>query len=223
MKEYRVLVREVHIAEYAVAARNEEEAKLIAADQIGDQEPLRGFDHTMGPETWTVELVFNSGWLHMDEPFEIEMDQECDRFTNDDQAREAHRKECDCSWPEFDYVAAFQSWWNSSYSVDVDAHRELWVEICQLMVWADRSTFAVNVDTIISSISRIIDMAEKDKQIEILAAAGGSMALMKQFKADKNIGPFQFTDEPDVEELALKTKRSTWQKTEEPNPGTGPK
>lgn len=40
------------------------------------------------------------GWLHMNEPEEIQRCDECKRFPDDDQARAAHRVECGCDWPE---------------------------------------------------------------------------------------------------------------------------
>jgi hypothetical protein len=37
------------------------------------------------------------GWLHMNDPHEIQRCDECRRFSNDDDARIAHDDECDCT------------------------------------------------------------------------------------------------------------------------------
>ena len=50
------------------------------------------------------------GFLHMDEPFEIERCDECGRFQTDDEAREAHEVECKCGWPLFDWHSAAHAW-----------------------------------------------------------------------------------------------------------------
>lgn len=40
------------------------------------------------------------GFLHMNEPFEIERCDECGRFDTDDEARHVHRIECGCDHPD---------------------------------------------------------------------------------------------------------------------------
>lgn len=52
------------------------------------------------------------GWLHFNEPYEIEKCDECGRFKSDEEAVIAHRVECKkhCLWPEVDYQSAAMSW-----------------------------------------------------------------------------------------------------------------
>ena len=50
------------------------------------------------------------GWLHFDDPLEIERCDECGRFKTDEEAVAAHRVECGCPWPEVDYQDAVASW-----------------------------------------------------------------------------------------------------------------
>lgn len=60
------------------------------------------------------------GWVHMNEPYEVEACDECGRFKAlpvvrkppDEQAAEAHREECGCGWPEIDYQDAAMAWVN---------------------------------------------------------------------------------------------------------------
>lgn len=51
---YRVGIREVHVSQRLVWARDEEEALGIAGDQ-GEEEIVE-YSHTMSKDTWTVEL-----------------------------------------------------------------------------------------------------------------------------------------------------------------------
>lgn len=53
------------------------------------------------------------GWLHVEDPYQIEACDDCGRFKGDfgdDAARVAHEDECDCGWPSFDYLNASSTW-----------------------------------------------------------------------------------------------------------------
>jgi hypothetical protein len=58
------------------------------------------------------------GWVHMSRPYEIETCDACARFKKEDgefldeQARKAHKEECGCGLPEFDFQDAAMAWVN---------------------------------------------------------------------------------------------------------------
>src|SRR3954468_21751232 len=54
---------------------------------------------------WEPCSVGCMGFVHMTDPIEIQKCDDCGRFKSDDEAIEAHRKECGCPYPEQDYHA----------------------------------------------------------------------------------------------------------------------
>lgn len=99
-----------------------------------------------------------NGWEHFGDPFEIESLDDCNRFKNDEEARIAHRTECGCSWPEFDYHSAFSAWWTSH----LDASRDLMSQIVPLLLLAaDRENFGKNISKLDYEVGRIFVLDRK--------------------------------------------------------------
>jgi hypothetical protein len=57
MREFTVLVREVHVSHRRVFANSPEEAIERVRDCGDEEEIARKYSHTLDPETWTVETV----------------------------------------------------------------------------------------------------------------------------------------------------------------------
>jgi hypothetical protein len=151
----------------------------------------------------------NGSWDHFGEPFEIQAI-DGGPLKDDKEAQAKHREECGCSWPEFDYHAAFHAWWNLDLS---PLNSITGAQISEMLVIAQRSTFGDYTDVIKQKLSRILDLADQFGIGKVVQAAQGSIRLLKDFELDRKagiIGPFQFGDAETDGRLALETKRDSW-------------
>lgn len=148
-------------------------------------------------------------WGHFGEPFEIQAND--DGPLEDDKAAVIkHREECGCSWPEFDYHAAFHAWWNFDLS---PLNSITGSHISEMLVMAEREHFDERFDILMKKLSRILDLSDQIGNSKVIQAAQGSIKLMKEYqqaKKDGLIGPFQFKNAEDDGRLAIETKRETW-------------
>lgn len=65
-REYVVSVREVHVQDVKVKARNEEHAKARVADGQGEYLDGLEYSHSLEPETWSVRRASPSSWPSAD-------------------------------------------------------------------------------------------------------------------------------------------------------------
>lgn len=127
------------------------------------------------------------GWLHMDEPYEIQACDECCRFMGSDialkftevQARIAHKAECGCAWPDFDYRHAAYAWLYDieEFHDSTDLLQSSNANVLRNFVETDGQRFMDNIIPIIFLCTQMIDREKGD--IHCKKAIGGMMALMK--------------------------------------------
>jgi len=102
-----------------------------------------------------------AGWLHMNEPYEIEQCDECRRFelTPDghEAARKAHREECGCGWPEFDIQDAAMAWVTDLIEDHVITKDDI-KELSDLLCCRD-TEFMDNVVPAVYACSRLVEKA----------------------------------------------------------------
>lgn len=128
------------------------------------------------------------GWLHMDDPYEIEACDECQRFLQsdiepkfaDEQARAAHKKECGCAWPDFDYQHAAMSW---MYDIDeyynsTDLLQGSNANVMRNFVESSGREFMDNIIPVIFLCTQMIDREKGDTKCKM--AIGGMLNLMKE-------------------------------------------
>lgn len=128
------------------------------------------------------------GWLHMNDPYEIEECDECGRFTVDtvtgpdcgtlqDAAVKAHRAECGCTWPEFDVQDAAMSWLDNVSEGSPDGLTEADFKELEPLLNVRGAQFRDNVTPAIYVCSRL---AEKTKEGPNHINLLGLMKLLKE-------------------------------------------
>lgn len=126
-----------------------------------------------------------NGWLHMDDPYEIEACDECARFSGDDreeQARAAHKKECGCAWPDFDYQHAAMAW---MYDIDeyydsTDLLQGSNANVLRNFIETNGQELMDNVIPIIFLCTQMIDREKGDTKCK--KAIGGMLTMMKEIR-----------------------------------------
>lgn len=128
------------------------------------------------------------GWLHMNDPYEIEECDECGRFTVNtgtgpdcdtlqDAAVKAHRVECGCTWPEFDVQDAAMSWLDNVSEGSPDGLTEADFKELESLLNVRGAQFRDNVTPAIYVCSRL---AEKTKEGPNHINLLGLMKLLKE-------------------------------------------
>lgn len=165
-----------------------------------------------GGEVISVQEDKSPGWIHIGEPFEIERDDEVGLFETDDEAVEAHRKECGCPWPEFDYQDAIMSW-IGRYTISTVKHlppnkdgvilsggdthyndSPILKEVQELC--ADRQNFMTRFEDIVAAFTKAVDLRETISDPKQREALEGAFKLIKKLitkRKDGTLNPYQFS------------------------------
>lgn len=124
------------------------------------------------------------GFLHMDDPYEIEACDECFRFKGEDrdeQARAAHKKECPCDWPSFDWQHASMAWLYDieNFMGDGDSIQSSNATVMRNFIETDGQEF---MDNVIPAIYLATQMLDREKVELAKKAIAGLRKLLMEVK-----------------------------------------
>lgn len=136
------------------------------------------------------------GFLHSANPFEIERDDEHDRFKDDDEARIAHEKECGCGWPSFDFQNAIMAWMTDlRYSQDGKVWSKEQGELCNLVDCRGEEFFGnLKSGKIIAACTKAIDLTKDEAQLKHLAGVMSNLKTASKLLSEGKLTVRDFGD-----------------------------
>lgn len=106
------------------------------------------------------------GWVHMNEPYEIEKCDTCGKYKSDEEAVAAHKKECGCQWPEVDYQNASISWLTSHSVLQMPRVTDAEMTDLELLLDCRGVEFMDNVPKAVSLCTTYFNVSEgKEREI----------------------------------------------------------
>lgn len=113
-----------------------------------------------------IDCDCGPGWIHMDEPYEIQKCDTCEKYKSDEEAVEAHRKECGCTWPEVDFQDACLSWLASHTVLQMPRISDSEITDLELLLDCRGVEFMDNVPEAIKLCAELVNKSEgKEREI----------------------------------------------------------
>jgi hypothetical protein len=168
------------------------ETVMGAHEKLKEKRYFRSPDGRMTLIDWEQCSGDCHGWIHSDSPFEVERCDACDRFKTDDQAIEAHRKECGCPWPENDFQDATMAWLDDAKNASVASASTVDITVVNTLIeLSDREHYLSNIDDFIKMAEGYLPHA-MPRVKPLVEGALKNVQKVRELRDTGKLSPFQF-------------------------------